>query len=214
MTTPKRQQDLIHSRRIPLLQRLMKRVSVQENGCWTWTGKTRADGYGSFKRNDERYALAHRLMYEEVIGAIPTGLVLDHLCRHPSCVNPAHLEAVTQRENILRGSNRLRDITHCKRGHELSGDNLLKGVGRICKACTTYREKQRAEEIRNGATPRTKNGELCVNGHRYSDNPIAPSANGCRRCGACVKAAAARMRHKYKELRRHAKECQTLATEG
>src|SRR6266496_2265386 len=74
--------------------------------CWLWTGKTGRDGYGRIGLGG-RGALvrvrAHRFAYELLIGPIPDGLQIDHLCRVRHCVNPAHLEPVTQRENILRG---------------------------------------------------------------------------------------------------------------
>ena len=70
-----------------------------ENGCWLWTGRVnKSTGYGE-QAND----LAHRLFYESLVGEIPAGLELDHLCRVHRCVNPSHLEAVTHRVNVLRG---------------------------------------------------------------------------------------------------------------
>jgi hypothetical protein len=106
---------------------------VDKSGeCWLWTASKKYKDYGQFwykGRND----FAHRVAYELCKGAIPDGLQIDHLCRNPSCVNPDHLEAVTQRENILRGeglsAQRARQ-THCKRGHLLS-----EGKGRTCKVC-------------------------------------------------------------------------------
>jgi hypothetical protein len=95
--------------------------------CWIWTAhRPTGVGYISIRR-EGRFVLAHRVAYEQYKGAIPDGLVLDHLCRVPACVNPDHLEAVTQRENALRGvgiTAQLARQTHCKRGHSLSGENL------------------------------------------------------------------------------------------
>lgn len=70
--------------------------------CWLWGGSVRANGYGVFSFQ-ARTMLAHRYAYELLSGPIPTGLVIDHLCRVRNCVNPAHLEAVTQSENVRRG---------------------------------------------------------------------------------------------------------------
>lgn len=71
------------------------------NGCWTWTGPVAAHGYGRFSSMGRVY-IAHRYVYEQVVGPIPNGLQLDHLCRNPGCVNPDHLEPVTGAENLRR----------------------------------------------------------------------------------------------------------------
>lgn len=89
--------------RVAPLPRLLSRIAVHPNGCWLWTG-CRSNGYGQIGM-DGRMMLAHRLAYELIIGPIPTGLHIDHLCRTPLCVNPAHLEPVTPAENIRRGDN-------------------------------------------------------------------------------------------------------------
>lgn len=70
--------------------------------CWWWQGCKVPSGYGTFYYNGARH-YAHRIAYELTKGFIPEGLVIDHLCREPSCVNPSHLEVVTHRENVLRG---------------------------------------------------------------------------------------------------------------
>lgn len=73
----------------------------EEKGCWLWQGTLRA-GYGRVKIGG-RLQEAHRASYEHHVGPIPEGLVVDHLCRNRSCINPAHLEPVTEMENIRRG---------------------------------------------------------------------------------------------------------------
>ena len=128
-----------------LSERFWKKVRVLDDGCWEWTSSTTHDGYGRFRvgsrRDDtEKVVSAHRWSYEKLIGPIPIPLSLDHLCRNRACVYPAHLEAVTIRENILRGNGLAAcqaRRTHCPYGHPYSGDNLyLKRNGaRQCREC-------------------------------------------------------------------------------
>lgn len=71
--------------------------------CWNWLGAKSHDGYGRFRTSGQRTRIAHRVAYEMCVGPIPAGLTLDHLCRNRRCMNPAHMEEVTRRENLLRG---------------------------------------------------------------------------------------------------------------
>lgn len=75
---------------------------VRKRRCWKWTGAITETGYGVLQVNG-RKTYAHRFVYERLIGRIPVGLVIDHLCRVRSCVNPAHMEPVTNEENLRRG---------------------------------------------------------------------------------------------------------------
>lgn len=84
-------------------------------GCWVWVGAIQSKGYGSFWSNG-RSTLAHRVSYRDLVGEIPDGETLDHLCRNLRCVNPDHLEPVTREENLRR---KALAITHCRRGHSL-----------------------------------------------------------------------------------------------
>lgn len=106
--------------------------------CWVWQAGRFDNGYGAFGVNRVNRG-AHRVAYEWLVGPIPAGMTLDHLCRVRHCVNPAHLEPVSRGENVLRGEGRSAENarkTHCKRGHPLSGDNVrLSGGGRTCRTC-------------------------------------------------------------------------------
>lgn len=105
------------------------------NECWPWTGVIGRDGYGKFRGTS-----AQREVYQALVGLIPDGLELDHLCRNRSCVNPAHLEPVTHRENGARsplwGGTINSAKTHCKRGHPFDAANTYRVRGRrSCRAC-------------------------------------------------------------------------------
>jgi len=114
--------------------------------CWPWTGPTTSWGYGTFGR----HAVAHRRAYELAVGPIPAGYQIDHLCRNRGCVNPTHLEAVTKRDNILRGTSPsalAARQTHCAQGHPFAGDNLFIVSGRrVCGIC-------RRESVRRANAP-------------------------------------------------------------
>lgn len=110
-------------------------------GCWIWTASTDQKGYGRITRNNRKHS-AHRYMYKLLVGPIPDGLELDHLCRVTSCVNPAHLEPVTTRENLRRSTaastlNALK--THCPAGHEYTPENTYcppsRPTWRSCRTC-------------------------------------------------------------------------------
>lgn len=121
-----------------LVKRFLSKVQITQY-CWIWKGGKFESGYGYFNYN-YKLVRSHRMSYMLFKGKIPEELQLDHLCRNKLCVNPQHLEAVTQRINNLR-SNSFSGVnarkTHCKRGHKLSGSNLLinkKGF-RNCRKC-------------------------------------------------------------------------------
>lgn len=117
------------------------------DGCWKWLGSKTPEGYGKIQWSAKTTVGAHRLAYVLLKGPIPNGFTIDHLCRNPSCVNPDHLEAVTLRENILRGTgptaNQARQ-THCLRGHEFTPHNTaMQGNRRRCLECRRIRDNAR-----------------------------------------------------------------------
>lgn len=90
-------------RRPTLTQRFCAKVRLTD-GCWEWAGEKSHLGYGKLWRPNGLSRQAHRIAYELFVGDVPKGLVLDHICRNRVCVNPAHLEPVTQGENLRRGN--------------------------------------------------------------------------------------------------------------
>lgn len=124
--------------------RFWAKARETESGCWEWTGHRKRDGYGQFGGRQ----LAHRVAFAALVGDLPPyvpgGLQLDHLCRNRACVNPAHLELVSHRENTLRGESvaarwAARDV--CERGHRLTLPDGSRNVaaGGNCGDCNRER---------------------------------------------------------------------------
>lgn len=106
-----------------------------ETGCWVWQLSFLKTGYGQLSWNGRR-TLAHRYVYELLVGPIAEGLQLDHTCRNKRCVNPHHLEPVTRQENMRRTMK-----THCKRGHDMAVHARITGKRRDCRLCHNLRRR-------------------------------------------------------------------------
>ena len=127
-----------------LIERWLDKIVLDRSGCWLWTGATDGHGYGQINVGG-RPVKAYRLAYELLVGPIPAGFHIDHLCRVRLCVNAAHLEPVTVDENNRRSReavghhNALK--AHCPRGHPYDerntriGRTACGGVGRWCRPC-------------------------------------------------------------------------------
>ena len=119
-----------------------------ETGCHIWHGAKTSRGYGSFGAGSLGVRCAHRVGYLLAHGSIGAGLVLDHLCRNPSCVNPAHLEPVSHQENVDRGLHGSLHVA-CVRGHDLSLPRATYSNGR-CARCHTIYQRESRHRLRAG----------------------------------------------------------------
>lgn len=125
------------------LVRFWPKVNKEASGgCWEWTAAKMPMGYGRFDGK-----LAHRLAYELLVGPIPDGLVIDHLCRNKSCVNPGHLEPVQQGVNLLRGETvnaTAAGRTECIHGHPFTESNthITRSGRRTCRRCNANRQRE------------------------------------------------------------------------
>jgi hypothetical protein len=124
-----------------LPERISRRIAPSASGCWEWLGAHDRHGYGTTTACDRKVG-AHRVVYEALVGPIPAGLVIDHLCRNRGCVNPSHMEPVTDRVNKDRGIASPTK-THCVHGHEFTPENTRHSQGRRnCRACDRRRQAE------------------------------------------------------------------------
>ncbi len=130
--------------------RFAAKVRIGLGGCHIWTGARTPKGYGRFLVNGSHH-MAHRVAYVLAGRTLGPDLVIDHLCRNTSCVNPDHLEAVTTQENTARGNAGIntRSRTHCPQGHAYTVDNTLVSCGRRhCRRCRANRRSEAARKAR------------------------------------------------------------------
>lgn len=141
------------------MDRFWSKVQKSE-GCWLWLAYKKKTGHGVFWMDGKPRA-AYRVSYENTVGPVPDGLHMDHLCRNPACVNPAHLEPVTRAENTRRGLAgayqwfETASQTHCRRGHEYTPENLRITVEgeKCCRACVRIVSRARFYKRRGLAVP-------------------------------------------------------------
>lgn len=132
------------------IETFWERANPEPNsGCWLWSGHLDRNGYSRLSVETGKQVFAHRWAYEKFRGPIPAGMVLDHLCRVPSCVNPDHLEIVTIGENVRRGNAglhhriKMKAKTHCPQGHPYTPENMyVYGPRRHCKTCIREHSKR------------------------------------------------------------------------
>lgn len=198
-----------------LPERFWAKTRIEDTGyeteCLVWTAYKLPNGYGRYGVRHGYVDCAHRVAYRAVVGPIADGLVIDHLCRTRACVNPSHLEPVTNRVNILRGDTIMAANaakTHCPQGHEYTPENTIpsgtNGLGRSCRKCTRVwsearNARRRAERGAAPMQPRTH----CKQGHLFDDaNTHVRGSDGARICRTCANAASRR----HKERRRSANQ--------
>lgn len=139
--------------------RVVAQIRITDAGCWEWQGYRQPAGHGRFRAGG-RKVLVHRWVYEHLVGPVPDGLELDHLCRNPPCCNPDHLEAVDHRTNTLRGVGPAAlnaQKIECPKGHPYDAANTyVDSLGRrVCRTCRsawqrTYRRKNRPQAGHDG----------------------------------------------------------------
>jgi hypothetical protein len=180
--------------------RFMSKVQIQPDGCWRWTGGTFDNGYGMFTLAG-KLRRAHRVAYVWTHGEVDEDLNLDHSCHsrsrdcpggvtclHRRCVNPDHLEPVTQKVNMA-GTAYVRAET-CKRGHPWTEENTRmswnkrdQAYQRVCRACA--RDWVNAKNREKNPNPWDRDSGLCRNGHPFD----GVDSKGARVCSICRRAA-------------------------
>jgi hypothetical protein len=171
-----------------LMERLLSKIEKTDS-CWIWKDRPSSRGYGRLNIHQRGSILAHRLSYELHIGEIPSGHVIHHQCGNQLCVNPAHLEPITQAEHILKEGHikqKRLATTHCPKGHEYTLANTViaktkYGVGRNCKQCNADRWKR--NYVPTPKVPKTH----CPQGHAYDGENMSMKKDGYRYCLQCAR---------------------------
>ena len=165
------------------VKRIIKKIIIPEDisKCWEWIGG-RAHEYPYIRINNIMNKPVHRIMYELVNGKIEQGLVIDHVCSNKNCVNPQHLEEVTNHENNLRGNTDLQHAGYCKNGHKRTPENTYirpDGRGTYCRKCADIYHPKREDYIVN------KDKTHCIRGHEFTLENTRIRKYGGRQCKTC-----------------------------
>lgn len=153
-------------------------------GCWTWHGAFGGDGHYGAAMVDGKLVVTHRYVYELLVGPIPKGLEIDHLCQNTRCCNPEHLEPVTHAENLRRGYLRRFPRTHCANGHEMTPENTYEYANaRVCRTCTREKGRKYREQLRaNGRVQNRQCTSIVAKGAREGKRCSRPALIGGTLC--------------------------------
>lgn len=170
-------------------ERFWKRVDKSDS-CWLWRGSHTTAGYGNLRLPTGKYDYAHRVSYRLSVGEIPPGLHLDHLCRVRDCVNPAHLEPVTPRENIRRGAAGYGPVrTNCRNGHDITDPANVytePGGNRRCRVCAKVAQDARTAARRARGRKKPAPKTHCKRGHEFDEQNTYITKAGHRQCRKCM----------------------------
>ena len=182
---------------VHVLERIARRSSITDNGCWVSDFPPNNVGYpcmGGGARYYEVSRLVHRVAYHELVGPLDEALVIDHLCGNKRCWCPQHLRQVPQGVNNEPGrlarAEAQRSQELCKRGHPLSGDNLYKHPVNGGRTCRTCRKDNETATRRAAGIPEKGSSTTCGNGHKYEGDSFyvytSPNGKTSRICRICV----------------------------
>jgi hypothetical protein len=172
-----------------LVGRFFAKVAEDEGGCWIWTAYRDPKGYGRFQYGAKDARLAYSVSYGLLVGQVPEGLELDHLCRVKACVNPYHLDPVPLQVNMRRRAGLK---THCPQGHPYTPENsyMPPAGGTVCRTCKkrtqhAVKEREKATRRERGPLP-PRQLTHCRNGHPFDEeNTYVVPRTGIRRCRKC-----------------------------